>query len=114
MEEPLTTVIITIFGSVMASTGFWLFVNRIVDRRSKHTKLLLGVARDRIIFLGVKYIDRGSITKDEFDDYMLYFVEPYLSFGGNGLAEKIVNQVKNLPIKRYTPTTDDLRMFPEG
>jgi hypothetical protein len=29
---------------------------------------------------------------------MKYLVEPYSEFGGNGLAEKIVNEVKNLPV----------------
>ena len=29
---------------------------------------------------------------------MKYLVDPYLEFGGNGLAERIVDEVKRLPV----------------
>lgn len=76
--------------------------------------MLLGIARDRIIYLGVRYIERGSITKDEYDDYLMYFVDPYFTFGGNGLAEKIVNEVKQLPIYRRAPSTGEIILAAEG
>lgn len=114
LMDPAMTIILSIIGSVTASSGFWLLINKLTDRRSASTKLLLGMARDRIIFLGVKYIERESITKDEYDDYLEYFVEPYFEFGGNGLAEKIVNEVKQLPIYRRAPSTGELIITTEG
>jgi hypothetical protein len=49
------------------------------------------------------YLDRGYILKDEYDDLVKYLYKPYSAFGGNGLAEKVFAEVKELPIKRSTP-----------
>lgn len=59
-------------------------------------------------------MERGSVTKDEYDDYIHYFVEPYFTFGGNGLAEKIVSEVKTLPINRRPPSTGELIRTSDG
>ena len=68
------------------------------ERKSASTQLLLGMAHDRIVFVGKTYLHRGFLTLDEYEDFMKYLVEPYSEFGGNGLAEKIVNEVKKLPV----------------
>lgn len=112
--DPAATIALSVFGSVTASSGFWILVNKFADRKSANTKLLLGLARDRIIFLGVKFIERGSVTRDEYDDYLEYLVEPYFKFGGNGLAEKIVGDVRQLPIVRRRPSTGELKVTSEG
>lgn len=91
--------LLTSVTAVIASTGFWAFIQRKDESKTATTQLLLGLAHDRIIFLGMKYIDIGSITTDEYEDYMRYLWEPYSHFGGNGLAEKVVAEVKQLPIK---------------
>jgi len=49
------------------------------------------------------YLDRGYILKDEYDDLVKYLYKPYSAFGGNGLAEKVFEEVKELPIRRSTP-----------
>lgn len=89
----------TIILSVMASSGFWAWVLKRGDSRKASTQLLLGIAHDRIIFLGMSYIDRGWISKDEYEDLIKYLYAPYSQFGGNGLAEKVMDEVKKLPIK---------------
>lgn len=109
-----TTIIVAVISSIMGSSGVWILLNKLTDRRSASTKLILGIARDRIIYLGVKYIERGSITKDEYDDYLMYFVDPYFKFGGNGLAERIVGEVKQLPIYRRAPSTGEIMRTIEG
>jgi hypothetical protein len=65
----------------------------------------MGLAHDRIIFLGSKYIDRGWITKDEYEDLNTYLYEPYSQFGGNGLAKKVMLDVEKLPMKVKTTST---------
>lgn len=97
-------VALTILGTTLASSGFWTFVIRRDTRKSSTTRLLLGLAHDRIIFLGMNYITRGWITKDEFEDFVKYLWEPYSEFGGNGLAEKVHATVAALPIVLTPPT----------
>jgi hypothetical protein len=57
----------------------------------------MGLAYHNIVDLGMLYINRGSITKDEYEDFRKYFYEPYIALGGNGVAERIMEDVKNLP-----------------
>lgn len=99
---------VSIVLTALASSGFWLWLQKKTEKKSASSKLLMGMARDRIIMLGQKYIRRGSLSKDEYYDLLHYFYEPYISFGGNGLAEKIMDEVKRLPLIQ-TPTTDETR-----
>lgn len=97
---------ITIITTLLASGGFWAFMsNRQTKRDKEHqkdraeTRLLLGIAHDRIIHLGMSYINRGWMTKDEFEDLHKYLWEPYSEFGGNGLAQRVMEDVKKLPFR---------------
>ena len=111
--DQLNTLILAIFGSIMSSAGLWALLNKMTDRKGANAILLRGLARDRIIFLGSQYIIRGHITKDEYDDYLHYFVDPYFKVGGNGLAERLVEDVKKLPVEYRQPTTNELAMTGE-
>ena len=106
-------IIIAVFTSVMASSGFWAYLNAVRDRKHRkkekeeaknsiENKMLLGLGHDRIIWLCMKYIDRGWITKDEFEDLNNYLYSPYKDMGGNGTAERLMNEVKKLPVKNMT------------
>jgi len=101
--DPTLMILVTIFASVMASSGFWAWIASRSKKQSATTRLLLGVAHDRIIFLGMNYITRGFITKDEYEDFVTYLWEPYSIFGGNGLAEKVYEDLKRLPIVAEPP-----------
>ena len=103
--EHLLPVLVTIAGTLGASSGFWAFVQRKDSRHNAQVKLLLGLAHDRITFLGMSYIERGWITKDEYEDFMKYLYAPYEQFGGNGLAEKVMLEVAKLPIKGASYST---------
>ena len=94
-------IIITIICTVLASSGFWLMIERYLDHRDVRTKLLIGIGHDRIITLGMMYIDRGWITKDEFENLYDYLYVPYQKSGGNGSATKIIQEVMKLPIKHH-------------
>ena len=94
---------ITILASVLASSGFWLFLQTMlqkrIDAKDAKTQMIIGLGHDRIIALGLQYIERGSITHDEYENLVDYLYKPYYMMGGNGSAERIVNEVKKLPVK---------------
>lgn len=91
--------VLTSLLAVFASSGFWAYVIRRSDKKSATTKLLMGIVYDRLNHLGMRYIERGWITRDEYEDYRNYFYEPYKALGGNGVAERIMNEVSGLPIR---------------
>lgn len=90
--------VVTIVTSVLASSGFWAFLQRHFDRNNATKRLLIGIGHDRIMFLGMQYIKRGSITADEYENLHDYLYLPYKENGGNGSAERIMNEVEKLPI----------------
>lgn len=92
-------VLVTVFVTVLASNGFWAILQSKLDRNSTEKKLLAGLAHDRIIYVGEGFIARGWITYDEYEDFMKYLYEPYAKYGGNGIAERISDEVKKLPLK---------------
>lgn len=104
--DPFTQMLITIAASLTASSGFWAWFMRKTDKKSATTQLLLGLAHDRIIFLGMEYLKRGWLTKDEYDDFIKYLYNPYANFGGNGLAEKIKDEVTKLPLRNHGDIKD--------
>lgn len=92
-------VLVTVFVTVLASNGFWAILQKKFDQNSTEKKLLVGLAHDRIIYVGEGFISRGWITYDEYEDFMKYLYMPYAEYGGNGAAERISDEVKKLPLK---------------
>lgn len=90
--------VITALTSIIASTGFWTFLQSRLGRKSLTSKMLIGLAHDRIIELGMMYIERGSVSHDELENLLDYLYEPYKQMGGNGAAKRVVDQVKTLRI----------------
>lgn len=109
MEDPqfgLGALILAIF----ASSGFWALVTAIVTHQLKskdtcdaaHRRLssmVLGLGHVKICERGEKYLHRGYITQDEFDDFMKYLYNPYVALGGDGTAELMVKKIQELPLK---------------
>lgn len=102
--EPWLQTVLAIVGSVLASSGFWAWMLAHRDKKSSKTQMLLGLGHDRIVYLCMKYIERGWISKDEYDDLIKYLYTPYTALGGNGTAERLVNEVNKLPIRVITYT----------
>ena len=96
--------LIILVTSIIASQGIWTLVGARIGLRSSRIELLKGLAHDRIIHVGRNYIKRGWISYDEYEDFMVYLYDPYAKLGGNGLAEKVIEDVKKLPIVVNTPT----------
>lgn len=107
--EPWLQNLIMIVGTVLASSGFWAWLN---NRQSKkeakknkedpQSRILMGLARDRIITQSLHYINRGWISDDEYGDLNKYLYEPYVELGGNGTAKRLMDEVKKLPIKHIS------------
>lgn len=92
-------IILTIIGSVVASSGFWAYITKHLEKKDVKTQMLIGLGHDRIVYLGMKYIERGSITHDEYENLYEYLYKPYEKMGGNGSAKRIMEEVSRLPIK---------------
>lgn len=69
------------------------------SKRTAESDMLMGLGHDRIVFLGSEYVKRGYITKDEYENLHEYLFKPYLELGGNGTAQKIMNEVEKLDMK---------------
>lgn len=99
MPPELLTVLTIIFGS----TGMWALLSQQLQKMDKkkdsQSQMLIGLAHDRICELAQKYIDRGEITRDEYENLVDYLFIPYKMLGGNGTAEKMINDVSRLKIK---------------
>lgn len=93
------TVVITIVGSVLASSGFWAFIQYKQNKNTAEARMLRGLAHDRIMELGQKYIERGWITQDEYENLHDYLYVPYRELNGNGTAERVMKEVDILPIR---------------
>lgn len=94
--------VITIFCAVLASSGLWAFLQKRIDAHEKDNpqrRLLVGLAHDRIIELGMRYIDRGWITQDEYENLYKYLYQPYKDAGGNGSATRVMAEVDKLHFK---------------
>ena len=97
--------LVTILLALIGSAGFWGYLDARRARREKkdnkknaNTRLLVGRAHDRIIFLGTKYVERGFITQDEYENLNDYLFEPYAAAGGNGSAKRVMEEVRKLPL----------------
>ena len=95
----MNDIIISLLCGVITSSGLWALILRFVDRRTNQAKMILGLGHDKIIYLGKEYIARGWITADEYENLHDYLYIPYKNMGGNGSAERIMEEVKKLPIK---------------
>lgn len=93
------SIIVTVVVAIFSSTGFWTWLTNRGKRKSDERRLLLGIAYRGIIEVSELYIKRGTITADEYHELEHYLYEPYKNMGGDGTAEKMMNDVKALPIK---------------
>jgi len=90
--------LITVLCSVVASSGFWAYIQNRLEKKDVKTEMLIGLGHDRIVYLGLCYIDRGWITQDEYENLKEYLYKPYEKMNGNGTAKKIMTEVDKLRI----------------
>lgn len=97
--EPWIQMLVTILCAVIASSGFWTCVIKRSEKKDVKTRMLVGLAHDRIMYLGMQYIERGFITRDEYENLHEYLYKPYEEMGGNGSAKRIMQEINKLPIR---------------
>ena len=96
--EPWLQTLLAVVTSVIASSGFWTYLQKKSENKDSKTELLIGLAHNEIMNLGMKYIDRGYITQDEYENFYEYLCIPYEKAGGNGSAKRVMQEVNKLPI----------------
>lgn len=97
-------VIVTLVVAIFASSGFWAFLLAIIqkkmEKKNASSRMLLGLGHDKIKFLCEQHIAQGYITSDDYEDLFKYLYKPYKEMGGNGTAERLMDEIKKLPIKK--------------
>jgi hypothetical protein len=96
--EAWVEIAIAVITSVFLSSGLWTFALKVAEKKDCKADMLLGLGHDRIIYLGMHYIERGCITQDEYENLYEYLYKPYEKMGGNGSAQRIMSEVNKLKI----------------
>lgn len=91
-------IVLTIVTALLASSGLWAFLGKKLERNNSERELLVGIGHIELVFFGMQYIERGWITRDEYETLQELY-KPYVKLGGNGSGKKIINEVEELPIK---------------
>ncbi len=105
--DPVTAFLAILGGFIAGSGGFWVYLTNKYEKKDATSSLIMGLAHDKIIYLCVKYIEKEFVTKDEYEDLIKYFWEPYQALGGDGTVERLMGMVHKLPLK------PELRQFRE-
>lgn len=99
-------IIVTALTAILASTGFWAYINRKKSNSSLTRKLLIGLAHDRLVTMSLRYIRRGYITQEEHENLTVFLSEPYFQIGGNGSVARLIVEVNKLPFKDVSQIYD--------
>lgn len=87
-------------GIVLGSSGLWGFLSKVKARDNGRDQLMKGLAQVVIAQKANEYIDRGSITPEEFATIYNLVYSHYKELGGNGGAERLMNELEALPITK--------------
>ena len=87
--EPWFQMVLTIISSVLASSGLWAYLTKRSERKDVKTEMLVGLAHDRIMYLGMQYVDRGYVTQDEYENLRTYLYDPYKNWEGMVLLKEL-------------------------
>lgn len=93
--ELLATSLVTILGS----SGIWGYITVKHTKARTSDRLLRGISQHLITQEGRRLIEKGYVTPSEYTNMHRGLYKPYKQAGGNGLAEKIINEVDKLPIR---------------
>lgn len=93
-----TQVILTIITALLTSSGLWAFLGSRLEKNSAERELIVGIAHIELVFFGMQFLERGWITRDEYETLQDLY-NPYVKLGGNGSGKKIMKEIENLPIR---------------
>lgn len=91
--------IITSTLTILASSGFWGYLQYKSSSKTETSKLMLGITYHVLQNECIKYLHTGSITSEEYNEIYRYLYEPYKSLGGNGSAERLMRDISQLPTR---------------
>ena len=97
--EAIASIVVPIVLAIFGSTGFWTWVQSKTQKKTAEKKVLMGLAYSEIIRSAEEHIARGYIASDDYNELDHYLYQPYKEMGGDGTAERMMNQVKALPSK---------------
>jgi len=88
------TMVLTILGS----GGLWMKIQKSAEKKDFKRQMLLGLAHDRLVFLSMRYLSRGWVSTEEFENIDRFLYEPYKALDGNGTVSKLMDDVRKLRI----------------
>lgn len=116
IEQLILQAIVSVLTAILASGGLWGYLSKkqdiryaelerkrkeeaeVEEKNDVKTKLLVGLAHDRLIYLTNKYLEEGWIDSEDYEN-LTYMYEPYIEGGGNGSVKRNMKMVKELPTK---------------
>lgn len=98
---------ITVATSVLGSSGLWAFIQARNSKNTARSQLLVGMAHIHLITIAEGYIRRGWISHSEYDDLRIYLYDPYKTMGGNGSAQRLMQELSLLPSHPPKKENDD-------
>lgn len=94
----ISQIILTIVTALLASSGLWAFLGNRLERNNSERELIVGIGHIELVFFGMQYIERGWITRDEYETLQGLY-KPYIKLGGNGSGSRIMHEIEKLPIR---------------
>lgn len=99
----MTETIIAIILSVIGASGFWSIILYLFQKKDKNKTLtieaLLALLHDRVYITIEQILEKGTITEEEYDN-LLHLYNPYRDLGGNGVCEKMMNEIQKMTITK--------------
>lgn len=96
-------IFLAILGSSALASLISGVIGLIANRKKQETGVEAGVRillYDRIKHLGIKHIEKGYITHDEYEDLGRMHAVYHNALNGNGFLDNIMEQVNELPRHR--------------
>lgn len=91
-------IMVPVVTALIGSSSLWALFSARKNRHDRARDLLLGIARNQIIMIGKAYIAQGYIPLDEYEDFYNYLYRPYIELGGNGMGQKLYEEISHLPM----------------
>lgn len=92
--EILREIVLPVVLAVIASGGFWAFLEKCRGTKRAEHDLLMGMARNMMMDQATKYLNRGNwITRVEYDNLVKYMYVPYSKAHGNHGMNKVIEDV---------------------
>lgn len=69
-------------------------VQKADKKKDASTCILLGLEHDKIVEIGLHYINQKYVTEIQYNELIKYLWEPYEALSGNGTAKKVIDELK--------------------